>query len=81
MKQNVLAAACSAVLPGAGQLYNHQWLKGAGFLVAVLLLSGFMRHNMHTGESSIPIMLMVIQMFGLLAWSVADAYRFSRSES
>jgi hypothetical protein len=34
-KSPVLAAALSVVLPGLGQAYNGQWLKGAAFLGGV----------------------------------------------
>lgn len=33
-----VAALLSAVLPGLGQFYNRQWGKGAGFLVATLMI-------------------------------------------
>ena len=33
-----LAIFLSAVLPGLGQFYNRQWAKGAGFLVATLVV-------------------------------------------
>jgi TM2 domain-containing membrane protein YozV len=33
-----LAIFLSAELPGLGQFYNRQWAKGAGFLVATLVV-------------------------------------------
>ncbi len=75
MSKNVLAAAFSAVLPGTGQLYNHHWLKGIGFLVPVLILSGSMRRRFLVGEPSLVAMLAVAVLFGLVIWSVVDAYR------
>jgi hypothetical protein len=81
MKHNILAGALSAVLPGAGQLYNHQWLKGGFFLLAVLLLSAVIRRRMILAEPSIVAMLFVAFLFGLVIWSVIDAYRSAPSPS
>lgn len=81
MKQNFIAAAFSAVLPGAGQLYNHHWLKGVGFLAAVMVLSGFMRRRMLLSEPSMLAMVLVVLLFALLVWSVVDAYRSAKTAS
>ncbi|MCI0528680.1 MAG: hypothetical protein L0Y56_14680 [Nitrospira sp.] len=78
MKKNILAAALSAILPGAGQLYNHQWLKGIGFLTAVLVISASMRRRMILAEPSLIAMLVVITLFAIAIWSVVDAYRSTR---
>ncbi len=75
MKKNVLAAAFSAVLPGAGQLYTHHWAKGAGFLIAVMVISAFIRRRMLLAAPSMTAMLAVVVLFGLAIWSVVDAYR------
>lgn len=75
MKNNILAAALSAILPGVGQLYNHQWLKGMGFLTAVLVISASMRRRMILEEPSLLAMLVVVTLFAIAIWSVADAYR------
>ena len=75
MKKNVLAAAFSAVLPGAGQLYTHHWAKGAGFLASVMVISAVMRRRMLLTEPSMMAMLAVVLLFGLAVWSVVDAYR------
>ncbi len=78
MKKNILAAALSAILPGAGQFYNHQWLKGIGFLTAVLVISASMRRRMILAEPSLIAMLVVIVLFTIAIWSVVDAYRSTR---
>jgi hypothetical protein len=78
MKKNILAAALSAILPGAGQFYNHQWLKGIGFLTAVLVISASMRRRMILAEPSLIAMLIVIVLFAIAIWSVVDAYRSTR---
>ncbi len=79
MKKNVLAAALSAILPGAGQFYNHQWLKGMGFLTVVLVISASMRRRMILTEPSLIAMLVVIALFIISIWSVVDAYRSAKA--
>ncbi len=79
MKKNVLAAALSAILPGAGQFYNHQWLKGMGFLTAVLAVSASMRRRMILAEPSLIAMLVVVALFIISIWSVVDAYRSTKA--
>jgi len=81
MKKNILAAALSAILPGAGQLYNQQWLKGIGFLAAVMVLSAVMRRRLILAEPSLMAMLVVFVLFGLAIWSVVDAYRCAKAAS
>jgi hypothetical protein len=74
MKREVIAAALSAVLPGTGQLFNRQWLKGTGFLVAVMIISGMVRRrDFFEGPSSQGLLVAAI-LLGIALWSVADAY-------
>lgn len=75
MRRNIVAAALSAVLPGTGQLYTHHWAKGAGFLIAVMVISAFVRRRMLLAAPSMTAMLVVVVLFGLAIWSVVDAYR------
>lgn len=78
MKLNILAAGLSAILPGAGQLYNHQWLKGAGFLIAVMVLSAVIRRRLLLAEPSLMALLFAAALLGLAVWSVVDAYRSAK---
>jgi hypothetical protein len=78
MKQYILAAGLSAILPGAGQLYNHQWLKGAGFLIAVMVLSAVIRRRLLLAEPSLMAILFAAALLGLAFWSVVDAYRSAK---
>jgi hypothetical protein len=78
MKKNILAAALSAILPGAGQFYNHQWLKGMAFLATVLVISASIRRRMMLAEPSLIAMLIVIVLFAISIWSVVDAYRSTK---
>jgi hypothetical protein len=78
MKLNILAAGLSAILPGAGQLYNHQWVKGAGFLIAVMVLSAVIRRRLLLAEPSLMALLFAAALLGLAVWSVVDAYRSAK---
>ena len=75
MKRNIVAAILSGIVPGVGQFYNRQWLKGLAFLVPILVLSAFVRPEMILPEPS-PMALFVLFIILVLAiWSVVDAYR------
>ena len=83
MKGSILAAALSGILPGAGQMYNHSWTKGIGFMVTVLFISGLLRRKVLMSGGSLVGLLpqnaeTLIAQLALLAvavWSVMDAYR------
>ena len=77
-RNNVVAAALSAVLPGMGQLYTHHWVKGAGFLIAAMVISAVIRRRMILTQPSMAATLAVAALFGLAIWSVVDAYRSDR---
>ena len=78
MKPTIIAAGLSAVLPGAGQLYNHQWLKAGWFLAVVLVLSAIIRRREILAEPSLLAMAFVLFLFGIVLWSVTDAYRSAK---
>ncbi len=75
----VLAGAASAVLPGAGQAYNGDWLRGALFLGGILSLSGtgYGLNAVHDGAgfTGNPLGPNPATMLGtmLYGWSIADA--------
>lgn len=46
-KNPTLALAFSAILPGAGQIYNEQWLKGVAMAVVALLSLGYFLQFYH----------------------------------
>jgi TM2 domain-containing membrane protein YozV len=81
MKRNIVAAALSVVLPGAGQLYNHQWVKGTGFLVPVMVLSALIRRRMLLAQPSVTAMLVAVLLLALAVWSVIDAFRLGKPTS
>ena len=72
----------SAILPGTGQLMNHQWVKGGIFLGLALVLSGMLRRKSFFlsdfGEGSMIHILLLAVLLGIAAWSAVDAYRSSR---
>lgn len=79
MKPSIIAAALSAILPGTGQLYNHHWAKGIGFLTAVMIISAVMRRGMLLeGSMSAVAWLLLLSIFGIVIVSVTDAYRSAK---
>ena len=75
MKRNIVAAILSGILPGTGQFYNRQWLKGIGFLAPILILSAFIRPEMLLSGPSLLALLGLVVILVLGIWSVVDAYR------
>jgi len=73
-----IAGLASSVLPGAGQVYNDQWVRGALFFGGVVSLSGvgygvsFYQDRQFDGS---PLGPNVSTMLGtmLYGWSIADA--------
>ncbi len=83
MKMQWIASLSSVILPGTGQLINHEWAKGGVFLVMVLILSGMLRRKSfflsEFGDGSMVHILLLVVLLGLAAWSAVDAYRASRT--
>jgi hypothetical protein len=89
MKRYVSAALLSGLMPGAGQFYNHEWLKGALFIAATMILGAELRRNIpmsafstgkplaHTG----PFLFLVIALLGISLWSVVDAYQKGKKKN
>lgn len=87
-----VAAFLSAMLPGLGQLYNRQWAKGAGFLVATLIVDaglGVTSETITVFQSAflgmpgrnVDVGGFVLRMLPLAAiamWSITDAARTAR---
>jgi len=76
----VLAGGASALLPGAGQFYNQDWVRGALFLGGVLALNsgGYgisAMSDQTTGFTGSLLGPNVVTMMGAMVygWSVADA--------
>jgi len=69
-------AVLLSCLPGLGQMYNRQMLKG------ILILAGFL--VVATGEAHLSAGLMAAVLVTLIVWNLADAYwtaqRINRAE-
>lgn len=74
-----IATALSAILPGAGQLFNHHWMKGTAFLIGTLIASGMLRRRsvLSSGftDGSMLHLLLLALLLVLAVWSAADAFR------
>lgn len=87
-----LAIFLSAVLPGLGQFYNRQWAKGAGFLVATLVVDaafGVTSETIAVFQSAflgVPgtnvniggLGLRMLPLAAIAAWSMTDAARTAK---
>jgi hypothetical protein len=88
-----IAGLLSAVLPGLGQFYNRQWAKGAGFLLATIILEAFLDSSAETirvlqaAFSGAPVdhlgsfVLRMIPFTALALWSIADAAKVARQQA
>ena len=84
VKNPWVAGILSGVLPGLGQFYNRQWLKGVGFLLGTLIMDGVL--GVTAGmvkffQSGAPPENTGLFLFGalivlaLVVWSISDAVR------
>lgn len=78
MIERFLTAILSTVLPGAGQLLQHRWMKGAAFLAAAMILSGVVRRETlgHAGMLSMRAILIALAL-----WSAADAFMLQQAKA
>ena len=79
-----VAGILSGVLPGLGQFYNRQWLKGVGFLLgtmvvdAVLGVTAGMIKFFQSGappENTGLFLFGSVMVLGIVIWSITDAAR------
>lgn len=80
MKKRFVGAILSIALPGAGQFYVHQWMKGVLFLAAAMFFSGMVRRVSLGEPASLgPILgnsvLIHLILLGLAIWSAVDVFR------
>ena len=82
MNRKLLALILSGVFPGLGQFYNREWIKGAGFVIAGLVLSWRLTSALPRDLDamvSTPLTAGVLGALVLLlavwVWSVVDAWR------
>ncbi|HEY4485123.1 MAG TPA: hypothetical protein VI702_02210 [Nitrospiria bacterium] len=76
-----MVTGLSAILPGAGQLLNHEWVKGGITLAVALIASGMLRRKSvllsDFNEGSPAHLALIAVLLGLAVWSAVDAYRHS----
>lgn len=80
MNKRIVGAILSIALPGAGQIYSHQWMKGSLFLIAAMFFSGMVRRVSQGGTASLgPVfgnsVLIHLILLGLALWSAVDVFR------
>ena len=81
-----MGAILSILLPGAGQIYSHQWIKGAFFLLAAMFFSGMVRRVSMAGPSSAGLPLLGsgpfihLVLLVLALWSGVDVFRGALKE-
>jgi uncharacterized protein DUF5683 len=88
-----VAGFLSAILPGLGQFYNREWAKGAGFLLATVILDAFLGASAETlrileaSLSGMPannlgsVLLRMIPLIAIALWSITDAARVARQHA
>ena len=86
----LVAGLLSGLLPGLGQFYNRQWLKGAGFLLGVfgptVVLSSSidpkaLEQAAEAGQAPDSlglIFLLLLVIFAVAFWSIVDAARTAK---
>jgi len=87
VKNPWVAGILSGVLPGLGQFYNRQWLKGVGFLLGTLIVDGVlgvtagMIKFFQSGgppENTGQFLLGSVMVLGIVIWSITDAARTAK---
>jgi hypothetical protein len=86
MKKYGIAVLLSALLPGAGQLYNRSWIKGALFLLVTFVLTAELGRHIPVsailaGEPQIVSgtnFLLLLLTLAVAFWSMIDAYRYGK---
>ena len=82
-----IAGILSGVLPGLGQFYNRQWLKGVGFLLGTLIVDGVlgvtagMIKFFQSGappENTGQFLFGSLIVLALVIWSITDAARTAK---
>ena len=82
--RQLIALALSGIFPGLGQFYNHQPVKGAGFVVAGVVLSWLAGRAVPNDLLAMnPLGMDLVLPMGLLlvvwCWSLIDAWRVAHS--
>ncbi|TAK05810.1 MAG: hypothetical protein EPO39_10455 [Candidatus Manganitrophaceae bacterium] len=78
MIERILTAILSTLLPGAGQLMQHRWMKGVAFLGAAMVLSGVVRRET-LGQAAVLSLRAVL--IALALWSATDAFMLQQAKA
>lgn len=68
-KQTFLALFLSSLVPGLGQIYNSQWLKGIGFFIGIVIIGSILESITAFG----PLIAQVFEIAATL-WILNDSY-------
>jgi len=83
-KKATVALVLSAIFPGLGQFYNHDYVKGTAFLVCGVVLGWFSSEMLPPLDSVIagkvpeelgPLLTITILFLVCFGFSMVDAYR------
>ena len=78
MKKALLAAILSLVIPGVGQLYNKQIVKGVLLIIFSLLPTVFWYVMLSMGFSLFQTIWTYVLMFVIWIYAIIDAYRTAK---
>lgn len=87
-KSHRWALILSGVMPGLGQFYNGDWLKGVGFFIGGVLLSNLAFSDISleailagTMRISISLLIRLSVLTAFWVWSIYDADRSARRKN
>ena len=82
MNRKLLALILSGVFPGLGQLYNREWGKGGGFVLAGLVLSWLAMRALPGDLDALvsaplpaTVLWALVLLLAVWIWSLVDAWR------
>ena len=83
VSRRLVAGILSVFVPGLGQLYNRQWVKGLVFLIMQAAIVGFVGYTFvaHAGEGLGLKLLLVLFPVAVMIISSSDAMRHGSSEA
>jgi len=83
VSRSLVAGILSVIVPGLGQLYNRQWIKGLLFLVVQTAVAGFVGYTFaaHAGEGLGLKLLLVLFPIAVIIISSSDAMRHGSPEA
>ncbi|HLG23032.1 MAG TPA: hypothetical protein VI382_09465 [Candidatus Manganitrophaceae bacterium] len=88
-KSNRVAFILSGLMPGLGQFYNQDWLKGIGFFIGAIVmteisLSGISWEMIFRGDTPVSFGSLLFRLAALAAfwiWSIVDADRSAQRKN